>query len=161
MFAIPKTPPPGAVGDLDRLVQDLGGFPLSSGPNSPTRAAGPSGPGIQSFAPYPVLRTSPKRKIAPGTFPHPPPKTRGGCGAFHHRRNHNAFRRPPAVSGHLRIGHGLPYRSRVRPGVVHLGGVLVKQVACGEHHSLVLTAHGDLVLTAPARRGRFWSCEHG
>ena len=41
------------------------------------------------------------------------------------------------------IGHGLPYRSRVRPGVVHLGGVLVKQVACGEHHSLVLTAHGE------------------
>eukprot|EP00435_Cladocopium_sp_Y103_P004624 s2474_g1.t1 len=42
------------------------------------------------------------------------------------------------------IGHGLPYRSRVRPGVVHLGGVLVKQVACGEHHSLVLTAHGEV-----------------
>lgn len=43
------------------------------------------------------------------------------------------------------IGHGLPYRSRVRPGVVHLGGVLVKAVACGEHHSLVLTAHGGAV----------------
>lgn len=42
------------------------------------------------------------------------------------------------------IGHGLPYRSRVRPGVVQLSGVTVKQVACGEHHSLVLTAHGEV-----------------
>eukprot|EP00931_Biecheleriopsis_adriatica_P005920 TRINITY_DN107399_c0_g1_i1.p1 TRINITY_DN107399_c0_g1~~TRINITY_DN107399_c0_g1_i1.p1 ORF type:complete len:1319 (-),score=266.73 TRINITY_DN107399_c0_g1_i1:64-4020(-) len=42
------------------------------------------------------------------------------------------------------IGHGLPYRSRVRPGVVHLSGITVKQVACGENHSLVLTVHGEV-----------------
>ncbi|CAE7948667.1 FIGNL1 [Symbiodinium sp. KB8] len=37
------------------------------------------------------------------------------------------------------IGHGLPYRSRVRPGVVHLGGVLVKQAACVESGILIST----------------------
>ncbi|CAE8624063.1 unnamed protein product [Polarella glacialis] len=42
------------------------------------------------------------------------------------------------------VGHGFPHRSRVRPGVVHLSGVTVKQVACGENHSLVLTVQGEV-----------------
>ena len=42
------------------------------------------------------------------------------------------------------IGHGYSHCSRVRPGVVHLSGVVVKQVACGEFHSLVLTVQGEV-----------------
>jgi len=42
------------------------------------------------------------------------------------------------------VGHGTPCQSRVSPGVVHLSGVSVKQVACGEFHSLVLTIQGEI-----------------
>lgn len=42
------------------------------------------------------------------------------------------------------VGHGPASQSRVRPGVVHLSGVAVRQVACGEFHSLVLTVQGEV-----------------
>eukprot|EP00929_Paragymnodinium_shiwhaense_P090975 TRINITY_DN51036_c0_g1_i1.p1 TRINITY_DN51036_c0_g1~~TRINITY_DN51036_c0_g1_i1.p1 ORF type:complete len:1380 (-),score=249.71 TRINITY_DN51036_c0_g1_i1:80-4219(-) len=42
------------------------------------------------------------------------------------------------------LGHGVSSSSAVRPGVVHLSGIAVKQVACGEYHSLVLTVQGEL-----------------
>lgn len=42
------------------------------------------------------------------------------------------------------VGHGPATASRVRPGVVHLSGVAVRQVACGEFHSLVLTVQGEV-----------------
>lgn len=42
------------------------------------------------------------------------------------------------------LGHGPSIAARVRPAVVPLSGVPVKQVACGEFHSLVLTVQGEV-----------------
>lgn len=42
------------------------------------------------------------------------------------------------------LGHGPAQPSRVRPAVVLLSGITVKQVACGEFHSLVLTVQGEV-----------------
>lgn len=42
------------------------------------------------------------------------------------------------------VGHGAPCQARVCPGVVQLSSVPVKQVACGEYHSLVLTVQGEV-----------------